>query len=69
AGPIARHPDDLRKLPVIPAEFYAIAPEFEWRKKVILLCDWRWHRGQMMTIVSRRLARAGATVLRFAWLP
>ena len=67
-APIGRHPDLTLKLPTIPAEFYSIANTLQLTGKVILLCDWRWHRGRMITILARRLAIAGAVPIRFTWL-
>ncbi|HUU46812.1 MAG TPA: phosphoribosyltransferase [Acidobacteriota bacterium] len=68
AAPIGKHPDLVDRLPVIPVEFYSIAEPITFRDKTVLLADWRWHEGRMMTILARRLVRAGAEVVRFAWL-
>ena len=56
------------RLPVIPVEFYRVVEPITFRDKTVLLVDWRWYEGRMMTILARRLTRAGATVVRFAWL-
>lgn len=67
-APIGKHPDLAHRLPVIPVDFYRIAEPITFRDKTVLLADWRWHEGRMMTILARRLVRAGAVVVRFAWL-
>jgi hypothetical protein len=67
-APIGRHPDLTSKLPTIPAEFYNMASTVRLTGKVILLCDWRWHQGRMITMLARQLAKAGAAPIRFTWL-
>ena len=67
-APVGKHPDLVDRLPVIPVEFYDIVEPITFRDKTVLLVDWRWHKGRMLTILARRLFRAGARVVRFAWL-
>jgi hypothetical protein len=68
AAPLRDHPDRLRKLPMPLADLLILShPEFVFAKKMIL-ADWRWEQGRVMTVAAKLLRRAGAEVFCLAWL-
>ncbi len=70
SGPLAVHPDLVRR-PALPlAEMFRLNPECPARLDGarILLIDWRRHSGRTLLTLTRMLRRKGAEVARFAWL-
>lgn len=69
-GPLAVHPDALRR-PTIPlTELFRVADSHAPRLKNsrVLLIDWRRHSGRTLLTLTRMLCGKGAAVVRFAWL-
>lgn len=66
-APIGAHADRVKRLPVVPRELYEMSGAADLEGRFVLLVDWQWHRGRTITILARKLDRAGARVMRFAW--
>lgn len=66
-APIGGHADLVKRLPVAPSELYEMSGTADLEGRLVLLVDWQWHHGRTIAILARKLERAGARVVRFAW--
>jgi hypothetical protein len=68
--PLAKHPDIAQRLKLPPAEVFrmndAVKPALDGQR--VLLTDWRRNRGKTLRLLTRRLGKHGADVIRFAYL-
>ncbi|MBI3873310.1 MAG: hypothetical protein HY304_09570 [candidate division Zixibacteria bacterium] len=67
--PLGDHPDRQRRLPVPLGELYRLDESITISQRRILLVNWRWDQGRVITVIAKLLRRQGAVAVRFAWLP